>query len=113
MAFLPERNYKEQTLANSYNLTNGITAFTSDSVVEFNKISFQINTTGLAGDTSFRLEQSSDNSKWTPLSEDTYILPLGSGSLVIQKNDFTGKYVRVNLIDTGSGTLSIFLVAKR
>lgn len=113
MAFLPQRNYKEQTLANSYNLSNGITAFTSDNIAEFNKISLQINTTGLTGSNSFKLEQSSDNFNWTPFNDNTYVLDLGSGSLVIQKNDFSGKYIRVNLNDATNGTLSIFLIAKR
>lgn len=113
MAFLPQRNYVEQTLANNYNLGNGLTAFTSVNIAEYNKISFQINTTGLSGSNRFTIEQSSDNVNWIPINDTVYNLDSGSGTLTIQKNDFSGKYIRIDLIDAGNGTLTIILIAKR
>ena len=113
MAFLPQRNYVEQTLASSYNLSTGITAFTSDNIAEYNKISFQISVVGASGTNRFEIEQSSDNTTWVPVNDTTYVLDSGGGDILIQKNDFSGKYVRINLLDAGNGTLTIILIAKR
>jgi hypothetical protein len=39
MAFLPEKNFLEETIANSYDLSNGITAFTSSELSKYMTIS--------------------------------------------------------------------------
>jgi hypothetical protein len=113
MAFLPQRNFVEETLVNSYNLSAGISAFTSTNISDYNIISFQINANGINGNTTFVLEQSLDNINWTPISEDVYFLDNGSGSLTIQKSNFSGKYIRLRLTNAGSGTISVFLLSKR
>lgn len=113
MAFLPQRNFVEDILANNYNLNNGTTAFTSTNIAEYNTFSIQVNTTGLSGSNRFVLEQSNDGSNWIPINEDIYVLDLGSGSLSIQKTNFSGKYLRVRLLDAGNGTITIILISKR
>ena len=113
MAFLPQRNYVEETLANSYNLSLGSTNFDSGNIADYNKFSLQVNTVGLSGTNRFRIEQSADGTNWVPINDTIYVLDNGGGSIVVQKNDFSGKYVRVNLIDAGAGTLTIILIMKR
>lgn len=113
MAFLPERNHKEYTLATSYNLSNGASAFTSVDISRFTIISFQIVANSVTGVNTFQLEQSADGTNWVPLKDIIYELSSGGGSLVIEKSAFSGKYVRLDLIDTDSGTISIFLTCKR
>ena len=38
MAFLPERNFLEETLASNYDLSNGATGFTTSDISEFNTL---------------------------------------------------------------------------
>ena len=113
MAFLPQRNYVEDTLVNSYNLNNGLTAFTSSNIADYNTISIQINANGLSGSNRFILEQSNDNSNWIALNSDIYVLDNGTGTLSIQKSNFAAKYLRVRLLDAGNGTITIILISKR
>lgn len=113
MAFLPERNYIQETLALNYSLGSGTNSFTSSDISKFTIISFQINTSSITGVNRFKLEQSSDNSKWVPLKDIIYELDLGAGSLVIEKSFFSGSYVRLRLTDTSSGTITVLLTCKR
>ena len=41
MAFLPERNFLEETLVSNYDLSNGPTGFTTSDISEFNTLSLQ------------------------------------------------------------------------
>ena len=112
MAFLPEKNFLEQTLISGYSLSNGVTAFTSSDISKYMTISLQFQYSSVNGDTEFCLEQSNDNTNWSLLS-DEYIIPIGSGNFVIDKGTFSGKYLRVNFKLVGTGNLTIKLLAKR
>lgn len=112
MAFLPERNYIEETLANNYDLSSGLSAFTSSDVSKYITISLQFIYSNTKGDNDFLLEQSNDATNWSNLSE-FYSLPIGNGNFIIDKNTFSGKHIRVNFNTTSSGNLTINLIAKR
>lgn len=112
MAFLPERTYLEETLVNSYDLSNGISAFTSSDISQYITTSLQFVYNGVAGSNVFTIEQSNDNINWSNLSEE-YELPVSTGNLIIDKGSFSGKYIRVNITTVGTGTLSVYLLAKR
>jgi hypothetical protein len=112
MAFLPEKNFLEETIISGYSLSNGVTAFTSSDVSRYTTISLQFVYNNINGNTEFCLEQSNDNINWGLLSEN-YSIPIGSGNFTIDKGMFTGKHVRVNLKTSGVGNLTIKLLAKR
>ena len=112
MAFLPERNFLEETLVSNYDLSNGPTGFTTSDISEFNTLSLQFIYTSVAGTNVFVLEQSNDNTNWSDLSEE-YELPVSTGNFIIDKGSFSGKYIRVNVSTVGTGTLSVYLLAKR
>lgn len=112
MAFLPEKNFLEQTLISGYSLSNGVTAFTSSDISKYMTISLQFQCSSINGDTEFCLEQSNDSTNWSLLS-DEYVIPIGSGNFIIDKGTFSGKYLRVNLKLVGTGNLTIKLLAKR
>jgi len=112
MAFLPERNFLEETLLSSYDLTNGVTAVTSSDISEFNSFSLQFNYSNISGSNLFTLEQSNDNLNWSNLSEE-FMIPVGSGNFIIDKTLFTGKYIRVDITTITSGVLTIILLTKR
>jgi hypothetical protein len=112
MAFLPQRTYLEENLAKNYDLSNGVSAFTSSDISEFLTFSLQFNYSSIDGSNLFILEQSNDNLNWSNLSEE-YEIPVGSGNFIIDKSSFTGKYVRVNLNSTNIGIITIVLICKR
>ena len=70
MAFLPERNFFEENLANSYDLTNGPTSFVSSDVSNFITLSLQFVYTSVNGQNVFSLFQSNDNVNWSHLSDE-------------------------------------------
>lgn len=112
MAFLPERNFLEETLVSNYDLSNGPTGFTTSDISEFNTLSLQFVYTNVAGTNVFVLEQSNDNTNWSDLSEE-YALPVGDGNFIIDKGTFSGKYVKIDVTSTSSGNLTIISLAKR
>lgn len=112
MAFLPEKNFLEETIANNYDLSNGVTNFTSSDLSKYTTVSLQFNYTNIVGDNTFILEQSNDNSNWGELSE-SYNLPTESGTFIIDKTLFSGKYLRANFSITSSGFITINLLAKK
>jgi len=112
MAFLPEKNFLEETIANSYDLSNGITAFTSSELSKYMTISIQFNYTNIQGENEFIIEQSNDGTNWTELSEN-YSLPIGTGNFIIDKGVYSAKYIRVNFKITNNGIIIIKLLAKR
>lgn len=112
MAFLPQRTFLEETIVSNYNLSNGVTSFTSSDISKYLTFSLQFTYTNIAGDNEFILEQSNDSINWGNLS-DVHKLPLGSGNFIIDKNTFSGKYIRINILNTNLGTLTINLLAKR
>lgn len=113
MAFLPERNYIEETLLSGYTLTSGADTFQSSDISRYSIISFQVIASGINGINRFKLEQSSNGTSWVPLKDISYELETGSGALVIEKSAFSGKYVRFNITDADSGTLTVLLICKR
>lgn len=112
MAFLPEKNYIEETVVNNYDLSNGVTSFTSSDVSKYITLSLQFIYSSTNGDNEFCLEQSSDSVNWGTLSEE-YIIPIGSGNFIIDKGTFSGKNIRVRLKKVGIGNITIKLIAKR
>jgi len=112
MAFLPQRTFLDETIVLNYNLTNGLTSFTTSDISKYLTMSLQFTYTNIIGDNEFILEQSNDSINWGNLSE-IYTLPLGSGNFIIDKNTFSGKHIRINLLNVDSGTLTIKLLAKR
>jgi len=112
MAYIPELLATEETLASAYNLSNGATTFTSADISDYNKFNLQFSYSGVQGENVFVIEQSTDNVNWVEISE-TYDLVNGTGTFIIDKSEFTAKYVRVNLDTATAGTLTITLLAKR
>jgi hypothetical protein len=112
MAFLPEKNFFEETLASSYNLSLGQTVFPSSNILKFNILSLQFIYANVGGLNEFIIEQSNDSINWSELSS-TYDIPTGTGNFIIDKGTFTGKYVRVNIVSATGGTLTIKVLAKR
>jgi hypothetical protein len=112
MAFLPERNFLEETLVSNYDLSNGPTGFTTSDISEFNTLSLQFIYTDVTGTNLFVLEQSNDNTNWSELSE-TYSLPVGGGNFIIDKGTFSGKYLKIEITTTTSGNLTIISLTKR
>lgn len=112
MAFLPEKNFLEETLTSGYSLSNGVTAFTTSDVSKYRTVSIQFIYTSINGDNEFCIEQSNDSINWSYLSED-YTVPIGNGNFIIDKNTFSGKHLRINFKIVGSGTITIKLLAKR
>ena len=112
MAFLPERNFFEEDLASSYDLSTGPATFASSEISKFTTISVQFIYSSVSGSNIFILEQSNDNTNWSNLSEE-YELPVSTGNFIIDKGRFSGKYIRVNFTSVEGGTLSIKLLAKR
>lgn len=112
MAFLPERTYIDETLVNNYNLSNGTTGFTSSDISKYITISLQFNYSNINGNNEFVIEQSNDSNNWGELGE-SYLLPIGSGSFIIDKNTFSGKHIRISFKVVNSGSITIKLLAKR
>lgn len=112
MAFLPEKNFLEETLVSGYSLSNGVTAFTTSDVSKYMTTSLQFIYSSVNDTNEFCLEQSNDSINWSLLS-DEYIVPIGSGNFIIDKGTFSGKHLRVNFKITGTGTITIKLLAKR
>lgn len=112
MAFLPQRTFLEETIVSNYNLSNGVTSFTSSDISKYLTFSLQFTYTNVLGDNEFILEQSNDSLNWSDLSE-FYTIPLGSGNFIIDKNTFSGKYLRINFNTSSIGILTINLLAKR
>ena len=112
MAFLPERNFFEEDLASSYDLSTGVATFASSEISKFTTISVQFIYASVDGSNVFVIEQSNDNTNWSELSQE-FELPVGSGNVMVDKGRFSGKYIRVNLTSVSSGTLTIKLLAKR
>lgn len=112
MAYIPELTALEEALASSYDLSNGDTTFTSSDIGDYTKVNLQFSYSGIQGENVFVIEQSVDNTNWVEISE-TYDLVNGSGTFIIDKSEFTAKYMRVNLSTATAGTLTITLLAKR
>ena len=112
MAFLPEKNVFEETLATAYDLSLGSTIFSSSDISKFNIISLQFIYNNVNGSNEFIIEQSNDNTNWSELGI-KYDIPLGNGNFIIDKTTFTGKYIRISLLNSELGTLTIELLAKR
>lgn len=112
MAFLPEKNFLEETLTSGYSLSNGVTAFTSSDISRYLTTSIQFIYSTTNGENEFCLEQSNDSTNWSLLS-DEYIIPIGSGNFIIDKGTFSGKHLRVNFKKVGTGTITIKLLSKR
>jgi hypothetical protein len=112
MAFLPERNFFEETIISSYDFSSGVTDFISSDLSNFITISIQFVYFNIAGENTFRLLQGNDGVNWSYLSEE-FDMPLGSGNFSIDKFYFSSKFIKIEFITVDSGTLSIKLLAKR
>ena len=112
MAYIPELTALEEALASSYDLSNGDTTFTSSDIGDYSKINLQFEYSNISGENTFVIEQSVDNINWTEISE-VYDFINGSGNFMIDKSEFTAKYVRVNVSTATSGVITITLLAKK
>lgn len=112
MAFLPEKTYFEELIANSYDLSNGPVNFQSSDISMFLNFSLHFDCSLIDGTNIFCIEQSNTGSAWSLLS-DNYELSQGSSNFIIDKSIFTGKYIRICLTTADSGILTIMLIAKR
>ena len=92
MAFLPEKTYLEETLVNNYNLSAGPASFVSSDISKYITFSIHFICTNILGFNNFILEQSNDNLNWAFLSDDIEIIE-GNSNFIIDKNNFTGKYL--------------------
>ena len=92
MAFLPERNFLEETLVSNYDLSNGTSGFTTSDISEFNTLSLQFIYSSVAGSNLFTLEQSNDNTNWSDLSEE-FMVPVGGGNDGTMTNMSSGSIV--------------------
>ena len=113
MAFLPERNFLEESLVSGYNLLGGPNEWSSSDVSRYNNFSTQIIFSGTGGENILLLEQSNDGTNWDEIENSTVILPTGSGSTTLDRTVFTGKYLRAALTVSGSGNLTIKAIFKR
>lgn len=111
MAFLPERLFIEEHLATGATLSTSST-FTSSDLSKYTSVSMQFIYSSVTGKNIFKIVQSNDGTNFSDLSEE-YQLPIGSGNLSIDKTSFSGKYIRIDFITTGNGTLTIKLLGKR
>lgn len=112
MAFLPEKTYLEETLISAYDLSTGVSTFTSSDLAKFSSISMHFSSTGVGGSNSFVIEQSGDSTNWSTLLDNSE-LPAGDSNFVIDKAFFSGKLIRVQLVTNETGTLNCTLIAKR
>lgn len=112
MAFLPEKTNIEENLITAYDLSTGVSTFTSSDISKFTSLSLQFTAANASGSNSFAVEQSIDNTNWSILLDDSNI-PVGDSNFFIDKSFFSGKYIRVRLVTTESGTLDCLLLAKR
>lgn len=112
MAFLPEIASFEESLITAYDLSTGVSSFTSADVSGYLQFSLQFTGSSVSGSNSFVVEQSNDGSNWSELA-DSFELPIGNSTFVIDRQFFSGKQLRVSLLTTGSGTLDCVLLAKR
>lgn len=112
MAFIGDI-YLEETLVTNYELGNGDSGFTSSNLIQFGTISVQCNQTNVKNNPTFILEQSHDGIAWDEVFRD--YMSDGDGSSTIERNQFTGKFVRLRLIRNGSpatGLVTVKLIAK-
>jgi hypothetical protein len=113
MAFIPERNYLEETLVTGYNLNLGPNEWDSSDVSMYNNFSVQIIYTAAGGSNVLSLQQSNDGANWDDIENSTVDIPVGSGSTTLDRSVFTGKYLRVNLTAGTSGSLTLKTLHKR
>ena len=112
MAFLPEIASFEESLITAYDLSTGTSSFVSSDISGYLQFSLQFTGSSVAGSNSFVLEQSNNGSNWSELA-DSFELPIGNSTFVIDKQFFSGKQLRINFLTAGSGTLDCVLIAKR
>jgi hypothetical protein len=113
MAYIPELLGLEETLATSYNLANGATTFSSSDISAYNKFSLQFTCTGFKGQTDIRLEQSLDGASWDIIENSEISLTASNCEITLQQQNWISKYLRVNLLNTSTGTINIYLLAKK
>lgn len=113
MTFLPERNFIEETLVSGYDLILGPTDWDSAEVSRYTNFSVQIIYSGASGDNNLMLKQSNDGVNFDDIENSTVVLPTGSGSTTLDRTVFTGKYLRVSLTVSTSGSLTIKTLFKR
>ncbi len=110
MAFIGAQ-YFEETLVTNYDLSNGISAFTSSNLIQFRDASIQISHVNVNDQPLICVDHSHDNTNWDCIYEE--LLPVGTDSLTIERTNFTGKFLRFRIKDTnGEGTVSVNLIAK-
>ena len=113
MAYIPPLQSLSETLASSYDLSSSPANFTSTDLSQYSKISIQIIGNSLSKFVTFKLFQSNDNVNFDELDDADVILQPGNNSVTLEKSVFSGKYLRLRLISSSSGTATIELLAKK
>ncbi len=113
MAFLPERNFLEEILVTNYSLSGGVASWSSSEVSKYNSFSIQVVYSSTAGINELLLEQSNDGTSWDEIDNSIIALPVGSGSVTLDRSVFTGKYLRLRLTAVSSGLITIKTMFKR
>lgn len=110
MAFIGDI-FKEETLVSIYDLTSGPTGWTSSNLIQFSNIALQLTHTSVSDQPRLCAYQSHDEVNWDCFFDGT--VPEGTDSLTIERNNFTGKFVRFEVEDNnGIGTIGVKLIAK-
>lgn len=110
MAFIGAQ-HTEETLVSGYDLTNGVSGWTSSNLIQFSNISIQLSYSTVINQPTLCVNQSHDNINWDCFYEE--LLPQGTDSLTIERNNFSGKYIQFVVKDgTGNGTIDVKLIAK-
>lgn len=113
MAYIPEKIALSETLASNYNLVSGSISFASSDISEYNRFSIQFVGTSIAGEVNYCIEQSNDNTNWDVFENADLAFTSFNSNFTIERNGFNGKHVRVRIKSAKTGTLSLYLVAKR
>lgn len=113
MAYIPELLGFEETLANAYDLSSGTAQFTSSDISDYNKFSLQFTCIGFGGTAQIRLEQSLDGTNWDIVENSLKNLDASNCEFTFQQMNWMSKYLRVNLLTSQRGTMTIKLLAKR
>jgi len=113
MAYIPEKIGFEETLANAYDLSIGSGTFTSSDISEYNRFSIQFVCTGFGGTAEIKLQQSLDGTNWDDVENGIISLTSSDCNFTAQQMNWMSKYLRVSLLTSQQGTMTIYLLAKR
>ena len=114
MAYIPILDIFEETLATNYDLSLGTTSFVAaEDVAIYTLVSIQAVGANIVGNNQFVLEQSNDGTNYDEIQDAGFTLNNQTSQVTTEKINFSGKYLRVRIATANSGTVSLYLVAKK